>query len=37
VDLNGGTKTIFAPRAGPEREAVLAASLALSILWDPDE
>ena len=37
VDLNGGTKTIFAPPAGPERQAVLAASLALSILWDPDE
>jgi hypothetical protein len=37
VDLNGGDKTIYAPRAGPEREAVLAASLALSIFWDPGE
>lgn len=35
VDLNGGNKTIYAPRFGPEREAVLAASLALSIFWDP--
>lgn len=36
VDLNGGDKTIYAPRAaGPEREAVLMASLALSIFWDP--
>jgi hypothetical protein len=33
LDLNGLNKTIFAPRLGPEREAVLAASLALSILW----
>lgn len=37
VDLNGGDKTIFAPQSGPEREVVLAASLALSILWDPME
>jgi hypothetical protein len=37
VDLNGSDKTIFAPRSGPERQAVLAASLALSILWDPME
>jgi hypothetical protein len=35
VDLNGLTKTIYAPPRGPEREAVLAGSLALSILWDP--
>ena len=36
VDLNGGDKTIYAPRAsGAEREAVLMASLALSIFWDP--
>jgi len=36
VDLNGTDKTIYAPRAaGPEREAVLMASLALSIFWDP--
>jgi hypothetical protein len=33
VDLNGLNKTIFAPQLGPEREAVLAASLALSVLW----
>lgn len=37
VDLNGLDKTIYAPPRGPEREAVLAASLALSILWDPME
>jgi hypothetical protein len=36
VDLNGTDKTIYAPReAGAEREAVLMASLALSIFWDP--
>jgi hypothetical protein len=35
VDLNGGDKTIYAPVSGPRREAVLAAALALSILWDP--
>lgn len=37
VDLNGGSKTVYAPLSGPDREAVLAASLALSILWDPGE
>jgi hypothetical protein len=37
VDLNGASKTIFAPRSGADRQAVLAASLALSILWDPME
>ena len=38
VDLNGGNKTIFAPvEPGPEREAVLLASLALSVFWDPGE
>lgn len=37
VDLNGGDKIVYAPPPGPEREAVLAASLALSILWDPGE
>jgi hypothetical protein len=36
VDLNGLNKTIYAPRGGPEREAVLAASIALSIFWDPE-
>jgi hypothetical protein len=37
VDLNGLNKTIFAPRDPVAREAVLAASLALSIFWDPAE
>ncbi len=37
VDLNGLNKTIFAPFAGEEREAVLAGALALSIFWDPAE
>lgn len=36
VDLNGTNKTIYAPRnAGPERDAVLMASLAMSVFWDP--
>ena len=38
VDLNGPNKTIYAPATpGPEREAVLLASLALSVFWDPGE
>ena len=38
VDLNGTTKTIYAPRQpGPVRDAVLVASLALSVFWDPGE
>lgn len=38
VDLNGENKTIYAPaQPGPEREAVLLASLALSVFWDPGE
>jgi hypothetical protein len=38
VDLNGTGKTIYAPRQpGPERDAVLMASLALSVFWDPGE
>ncbi len=37
VDLNGLNKTVFAPLGGKRREAVLAASLALSIFWDPAE
>ncbi len=37
VDLNGLNKTIFVPTAGEQREAVLAAALALSIFWDPAE
>jgi hypothetical protein len=36
VDLNGLNKTVHAPRSGAEREAVLAGSLALAILWDPE-
>lgn len=35
VDLNGTNKTILVPRSGPIREAVIAGSLALSVLWDP--
>lgn len=36
VDLNGANKTIYAPRQpGAERDAVLMASLALSVFWDP--
>jgi hypothetical protein len=36
VDLNGTNKTIYAPRQpGPEHDAVLLASLALSVFWDP--
>lgn len=35
VDLNGLNKTLFVPRNGPEREAVIAASIALSTFWDP--
>jgi hypothetical protein len=36
VDLNGTNKTIYAPRQpGLERDAVLMASLALSVFWDP--
>lgn len=37
VDLNGANKTILAPLSGPERDAVLAAAVALSIFWDPAE
>lgn len=35
VDVNGPTKTVYAPRGGAAREAVFAGSLALSVLWDP--
>jgi hypothetical protein len=35
VDVNGPNKTIYAPRVGPLREAVLASSLALAVFWDP--
>lgn len=38
IDLNGGTRTIYAPRAaGPEREAVLMGSLALALFRDPGD
>ena len=33
IDLNGERKTVYAPRGGADREAVLMASLALSVLW----
>ena len=33
IDLNGERKTIYVPDAGADREAVLIASLALSVLW----
>lgn len=33
IDLNGERKTIYAPRTSADREAVLMASLALSVLW----
>lgn len=35
VDLNGLNKTLYVPRSGPDREAVVAASVALSTFWDP--
>lgn len=33
IDLNGERKTIYVPVGGPDREAVLIGSLALSVLW----
>ena len=33
IDLNGERKTIYAPRNGADREVVLMAGLALSVLW----
>jgi len=33
IDVNGERKTIYAPTTGPDREPVLIASLALSVLW----
>ena len=33
IDVNGERKTIYAPVSGPDREPVLIASLALSVLW----
>ena len=33
IDINGERKTIYAPASGPDRETVLMASLALSVLW----
>jgi hypothetical protein len=35
VDLNGLNKTLYVPSTGPDREAVIAASVALSTFWDP--
>ena len=35
IDVNGGNKTLFLPRDPALREAVLAASLALAVFWDP--
>ena len=33
VDVNASPRTIFAPVEGPDREAVLLAGVALSLLW----
>lgn len=35
VDLNGLNKSLFVPRDGAEREAVIMGSVALSTFWDP--
>ena len=35
VDLNGLNKTLFVPRNGAEREAIIMGSVALSTFWDP--
>lgn len=35
VDLNGSNKTLYLPRDARRREAVIAGSLALAVLWDP--
>jgi hypothetical protein len=35
VDLNGLNKTFYVPFEGLDREAVIAASIALSTFWDP--
>ena len=35
VDLNGLNKTLYVPRDGPDREAVIVGSVALSTFWDP--
>jgi hypothetical protein len=35
VDLNGNTRRIHAPADPAQRQAVIAAALALSIFWDP--
>jgi hypothetical protein len=37
IELNGSRKRIHAPQAARHREAVIAASVALSLLWDPAE
>jgi hypothetical protein len=36
IDLNGPNKTLYLTR-GPDRDAAIAGSLALAILWDPAE
>ena len=35
VDLNGKTKRVYAPAGTGDRDAVIAASLALAVFWDP--
>lgn len=35
IDVNGPNKTFHLPRDARDREAVLAAGLALSVFWDP--
>jgi hypothetical protein len=35
ISFKGTGRTIYAPRSGRERNAVIAAGLALAILWDP--
>jgi hypothetical protein len=35
ISFGGTGRTIYAPRSGRERTAVIAAGLALAVLWDP--
>lgn len=35
VDLNGLNKSLFVPRSGAQREAVIMGSVALATFWDP--
>ena len=37
IDINRSPKVVYAPRSGPERQAVLAAGVALALLRDPGE